>query len=276
MNGAPELGQLQQWLAFVVRHRATADVAVRAPAARALCPVRDVLAGGVVAPGERSSVTDRLQVYNGAYLARLCGVLAADYPALRHLLGSDRFDRLCAAYVERHPSRHPNLNQLGRRLPAFVGRRRDLPRRAFAAELAQLECCIALAADAPEFAPMPGERLHALPAGDWPRARLQCNPSLQLASFRHPVNAWLDDVLAARAPRAPRRRPSQVAVFRHGSRVLRLDLTPTAFAVLTAIAAGKPLGRALAQARGEQTVGTWFQDWSARGLFVGVHVAARR
>jgi hypothetical protein len=275
MTTAPDLGRLQQWMALVMRHPATADVAVRARPARALFPLREVEAGRVVVANERMSVTDRLQVYNGGYLARLRDVLVSDYPALQHLLGEDRFHRLCAAYVDAHPSRHPNLNQLGKQLPAFVRRQRDLPRRAFAAELAQLELGISLAFDAPEFTAVAPARLQQVPPGDWPRARLTCNPSLQLYAFRHPVNAWFIAFKADRAPRPPRPRASHVAVFRKDWRVWRLDLEPAAFAVLASIRRGAPLGRALATARGEAAVGGWFRTWAADGLFTDVRVPPR-
>ena len=68
---APNLRRLQRWMDLVMRHPATADVAVRTKAARALFPLERVLGGHIVVPNERLSVTDRLQVYNGGYLARL-------------------------------------------------------------------------------------------------------------------------------------------------------------------------------------------------------------
>lgn len=273
---APRLRDVQRWLAEVMRHRRTAAVAVRSPGAREIFPPRRVLAGHVVAPNDRMSVTARLQVYNDAYLARLLGVLASDYAGLQHLLGEERFRELGAAYVDRHPSRHPNLNRFGAHLPEFVARRRNLPQRPFAAGLARLELCIALAFDAPAFTPVDAARLAAVQPADWPHAKLACNPSLQLCTFRHPVNAWYVDFREGRAPRPPRPRRTHVAVFRREDRVWRADLAPAAHAVLAALAAGRPLATALDRARGDPAVGDWFRTWAADGLFTGVVVRRRR
>lgn len=272
MSRPPGLRRLQRWLCHVIRHPATADVAVRSKAARALFPLATVSAGRVVRPNDRMSATDRLQVYNGGYLARLLEVLAGDYPGLQQLLGAERFHALCAAYVDRHPSRHPNLNQLGRNLPAFVARQRSLPHRAFAAELARLELGITKAFDAPEFEPMPAERLGAIATDLWPRARLVCNPSLQLFSFAYPVDAWFSAFRSGATPRPPRRRASHLAVFRLDDGVQRLQLAPAAHAVLAALAAGRPLAVALVRAQGGAAVAGWFRTWSAAGLFTAARI----
>lgn len=271
----PSLRALQEWVAFVMRHPATADVAVRARRARAIFPLPSVLDGAIVKPNDRMSVTDRLQVYNGGYLARLHEVLLSDYSVLEYLLGAARFHRLCADYVDRHPSRHPNLNQLGKKLPAFVARQTDLPRVRFAAEVAALEKLISDAFDAPEFAPLTAERLGAIAPHDWPRAQLACNPSLRLAAFSYPVNAYYIACKEGKEPRPPRPRRSHVAVFRREGRVFRLDLEPAAHAVLAALMRGVALGRALARADAADKVGLWFQTWAADGLFVDVRIRRR-
>ena len=273
MKRAPALRTLQRWMAHVMRHPATADVAVRSRPARALLPLRAVLAGEVVKPNDRMSVTDRLQVYNGGYLARLQEVLASDYGALQQLLGERRFARLCADYVDAHPSRHPNLNQFGRELPAFVARQRGLPHRAFAAELAALELAISESFDAPGFAPLAKGRLAAIAPADWPRARLVCNPSLRLCAFRFPVNAYYIAFKRDERPRPGRPRASHVAVFRKDWLVWRQELKPAAFAVLAALARGTPLARALTAARGDDTVGHWFESWAQDGLFTDIAFA---
>jgi hypothetical protein len=269
---APRLRRLQRWLDVVIRHPSTAAVAVHSRSARALFALRAVLAGEVVKPNSRMSVTDRLQVYNGGYLARLQEVLTSDYGALQNLLGEQPFARLVAAYVTAHPSRHPNLNRLGRRLPRFLAQRRGVPRHAFAVELATLELALGEAFDAPEFTPIAPEKLQRIAPEDWGRARLVCNPSLRLCAFRHPVNAYYIAWKQGKAPRPPRWRQSHVAVFRKDWRVWRLDLPAPAFAVLSAIRRGAPLGQALARARGEAAVGTWFQTWAADGLFTDVRL----
>lgn len=272
---APPLRALQQWLSFVMRHPATAEVALRAGPARRQFAVARVLAGAIVAPNARMTVTERLQVYNGSYLARLQEVLATDYGALRYLLGDDAFHALCARYVARHPSRHPNLNRYGKLLPAFVRAQRALPHRAFAAELSQLECHVSDAFDAPASTQLAAAELTAIDPQRLERARLVTDPSLRLAAFRFPVNAFYVDHAEGRAPTPPAPRRSHVAVYRRDHRVFRMALEPRAFAVLDGLHRGEPLGRALVHAKGGD-VGTWFRTWAAEGLFTAVRIAAPR
>jgi hypothetical protein len=274
VSAFPQLATLQRWMAYVMAHPSTADVALRDRKARALVPLADALAGAVVKPNARMTIAERLQVYNGGYLARLQEALASDYQALQHLLGEDEFHRLCARYVDAHPSRHPNLNQLGVAMPAFVRRQRQLRHRAFAAELAQFERRLCDAFDAPEFTPLRPERLTAIAPGDLPRLVLTTNPSLQLCAFAWPVNDYHFAVKHDKAPRVPRPRRTWLAIYRREWTVTRLELPAAAFAVLAALEKGVPLGRALGRARAadQDAVGRWFQGWAADGLFTDARV----
>jgi hypothetical protein len=268
--GAPRLAVLQEWLAFVVRHPATADVAVRARAARAMFAAAAVRAGAVVKLDDRMPVTDRLQVYNGGYLARLVEVMAADYGGVQQLVGADRFQELVAGYVTAHPSRHPNLNQLGRRFPAFVRRQRSLPHRAFAAELAELELAMALAFDAEPCVPIDLGALQALSPARQGRVRFAFNPSVRLLACRYPTNGWFQAWKDEESPPPPALARTWVCVYRKDWRVFRLGLQARPFAVLRALATGQPLAAALGRAGGDPAVGTWFQTWAAEGLFAAV------
>ena len=264
---APSLRQLQQWMAFVVRHPRTADVAIAANTAAAVFAAAAVNAGDVVRPNGRMSPTDRLQVYNGAYLARLADVMAIDFGGVRELIGEATFRKVVASYVHECPSRHPNLNQLGQRFPDWLARRRPVPGGAFAVELARLELAITRAFDAPAFTPLTTTDLQSIAAGQWARTRLIVNPSVQLLAFRHPIDAWFQAWKDER-PRPPRRRSaSWLCVYRKDWRIWRVPLSAAAFAVLGALQAGRTLEQALRLAGGADPVGTWFQDWAADGLF---------
>src|SRR5262249_9518821 len=71
----------------------------------------------------------RLAVYAQAYIARIAGVLAADYPKLQAWLGPGAFAALVAPYLRAYPTRHPSLREAGAHLPAFLdGAAADLAR----------------------------------------------------------------------------------------------------------------------------------------------------
>jgi hypothetical protein len=265
----PDLRRLQRWMSIVIQHPRHARVAIRSQQARALFPLGEVTSGAIVKPNDRMTPADRLHVYGGGYVARLIEVLAADYGGLQHLLGERAFELLCAAYVLKHPSRHPNLIRFGKELPSFLARRK-LPHRAFAVELARLEVALSLSFDAAEFTPFDPAAHAGVPAERWERARLQLNPSVHLLAFRHPVNRWFQQFKDEQKPKVPRPARSWLCVFRKDGRVWRMNLTQPMYSVLSALRDGVPLGRALARARNTEGVGGWFQSWAADGLFSGV------
>lgn len=268
MSAVP-LRRLQQWFGAVVEHSGTAAEAFADPAVRRLLP--RATPDRVLQPNPRMSSAAMLDVYNGGYLARLVEVLQGDYPALQHLLGEAAFRTLAAAYLQQHPSRHPNLNQLGNDLPGFVRARRRLPERVFAAELATLELAVTRAFDAAEFTPLSPEALQQVPAERWERTAFVPNPSLQLLTFRYPVDvfyqAWKEQGDAA--PRAvPAQSTGHLLVHRREDRVWRQRLARGQFRVLQALATGEPLAEALAKAPAGAPVGEWFAQAANEGWFV--------
>ena len=264
-----KLARLQRWLAAVIQHPRLAEVAIAAPRARALVPPARVRAGEVIVPARNATVLQRLDVYGGGYLARLVEGAAGDHPGLRRLLGEERFQRLIARYVVRHPSRHPNLNRFGKQLPAFVARQRWLPQRAFASALARLEVAMASSFDAPEFTPLDPRTLGITEPAAWAAVVLHPNPSLHLLALRYPANRYLQAVLDGKRPRLPGPRVEHVAIYRKSGRVWRMVLPAPTARMLARLIAGVPIGRALAGlGLGPEAVARWFGEWSDDGFFV--------
>lgn len=263
------LGHVQRWMARVIRHRETAAAAVRD--AGDLIPERAVLAGEVVAGSDKADPLVRLDVYNGGYLFRLRDALQIDFPGLAQALGHAAFLRFVAAYVDAHPSRHPNLNQLGKHLPAFVAAQDDLQNRAFLHDLARLELAMTQAFDAPAFTPFDMSTLAHLQPEQWSDLVLRANPSLRVLAFEFPVNAWLQAFLNDDPQPFPEPAPHWLAVYRKDWQVWRLGLPEPMYRVLGALIEGQPFAQAL-EAGGEHELDLsyWFQQWSADGLFVAV------
>ena len=74
----------------------------------------------VFAGDERLSPADRLDIYANMYFFRLLDCLREDFPKVAAAVGDDRFHNLATDFLLRHPSGHPSLRELGRRLPRFV------------------------------------------------------------------------------------------------------------------------------------------------------------
>lgn len=267
---APSLKTLQLWMSTVVQHPKTAFDAIRSPRARTLVTAKTVLAGGLVAPSATMTPAARLDVYNGGYLTRLVEAIESDYRGVSAVLGHGEFHRLVARFVVRHPSRHPNLNRFGKELPDFLRKHLADRRAPFLAELARLERTMTFAFDAPEFTPLSEVQLQSAASGDLARLVLVPNPSLHVERFAWPVDPFLAEILERdRVPPLPRKKVSEVAVFRNQGRVWRATLGRAEAKVLRALCAGKPLGIALSGAKAApRDVAQWFARWSGEGFFV--------
>ncbi len=276
---APSLERLQRWMQAVVVHPGSVEEAVLLPSVRA------ELAGGnvsdVILRSAGLTSVERVGIYQGMYLLRMAEALESDYPALAHFLGPRRFSALVRDYVQAHPSTSFTLNRLGDHLPAFVERSASLPRRAFCHDLARLERAVAQVFDAEESAALTAERIAAVPAESWERARLRPVSAFALLALRYPVNAYLQSLRDEKHDHPPsRREASWVAVYRRDYSVYRLDLSREAHDLLGALAAGCLLGDAVASvASGKgrrrprpEDLFRWFRQWVAAGVFQAVEV----
>jgi len=270
---APSLKALQSWMSVVVRHPQTSAVAIASPAARTWFDPRSVRAGKIVKPSPALTPAERLDVYNGGYSTRLVEAIESDYRGVSAVLGHGEFHRLVARYVVRHPSRHPNLNRFGKRLPEFLARNLADKRRAFLVDLARLEREITYAFDAPEFTPLDARGLGSVASEDLGNVVLTPNPSLRVVRLSHPADPFLAEILERdHVPPVPRRKACDLAVFRHDGRVWRAALAANEAKVLRALCAGKPLGKALHRVDATpERIGEWFQKWSRDGFFVAIH-----
>ena len=276
---SPELplAALQQWLQGVIVDPGTTSEALARPEAVALVAPERLAA--VVRPSATLSPAERVGVYHGMYVLRMAEALESDYPALAHFLGPRRWRELVRAYVAAHPSRSYTLSALGRQLPDWLLAAPGLARRGFCHDLARLEWAVAEAFDADETPRLREAELAALPAEAWPAARLVPSAALRLVSLRWNANDWLDSARDERHdhPR-PQRRCESVVVFRRRYAVYRRELSPPAFRLLSELAAGRPVGEALAAALrrrgapGAAALQQWFRGFAADGLFTRIEL----
>jgi hypothetical protein len=262
----PDLHVLERWMQAVVVHPGTIEEAVRERAATRHLPLRQ--AERAILPSKTMKPLERLAVYQAMYPLRMQDALAADYPGLAAFLGDHLFEHFVADYVAVHPSRSYTLNRLGDHVPEFA-RTWHHPRRAFLADLARLELAITETFDAEEDAPAaPPAHVDA----DWESRRFGIAPTLRLLSFRHAAGNALDALKAGhRASTRPK--ASWAAVHRRGFVVHRLDLSRGEYHMLTALAAGEPLGKALrlaARKAGKPlspaAVRKAFRIWTSEGI----------
>jgi hypothetical protein len=256
-------------------------------------PALDAGAARVLTRGPALEATERLDIYRYGYRARLVECLADDYPALQHALGEEAFERLCHAYIERHPSASPSLNAFGRHMELFCrtdataleGEDEADEARHFAADLAALEWALVEVLHAGTAPPLSLEALSAIAPEAWASARLAPSDAVRVVRSQHAVNAFFQAFKAGELPcwRDFGRVPSATAVYRTDMTLWRMDLTPAMAGLLEALFAGRLLGEALEAldaglaseeaAEAERSVMAWFRAWVSAGFFAGVELA---
>src|SRR5580693_3272954 len=175
------LESIQREMAAAVMQPLTPDDDMQSQAAdgRAMADV----AASFIAPNSRLNAFERLEIYNRQYWYRVLNALAEDFPALRAVVGSARFEALSIAYLSEHPSRSFSLRNLGSKLvewlvahPEFTGRR-----HALAVDVARVEWAFVEAFDSAERAPLTLDQIAALDGA----SRLSLQPHLRLMALHY-------------------------------------------------------------------------------------------
>ena len=258
---ASQLARLQRWLQVAITHPAGVESGAQAAGNSA---------DQLVRPSSRMQPLARVGVYHDAYFARLTDCLGEDYPALRSLLGRERFAALCRRYLAQQPPRSPSLNDYGSALPELAA---SEPEGAVLRDLARLEWASAELIHAPRVAPVSAAELLAREAS-FEDARLVPVPALRLLRLDHPVHALYLALRAGRSAALPAPEPAFVLVHRPEWSVTSSTVPPLEGELLASLLAGTAVGVALATAaeRGasEADVGAWFQRWLAAGMFASL------
>ncbi len=241
MPGAwPMLRDLQRRLAQAVRDGTTAGFEAE-------------LAGG------RLSAAARLAIHANHYRVSLTAALAATFETVRLRLGPDDFGRLARGYIVGRPPSGPVLAAYGDDFPDHVANTLPHHGQADLADLARLDQAINGCFHAPDIAPLTVDQLAAIAPADLEGLRLHLHPAVRLVASDHPIGAaWQ----AARdGGIVTDRGPTVLLVRRRGDDVGFEALRPDMAGLLAGLAAGTPLGLAVADA-------ATFTGLVAAGLFV--------
>ncbi|MFN0244641.1 MAG: putative DNA-binding domain-containing protein [Planctomycetota bacterium] len=232
-----------------------------------------------VLPSRTLAARERVAIYARMYRLRMLEALHTDYPALARLSGDDGFERLARAYLRAHPSRHPSLNFLGRKLPEFLATKGGLSRRALLADVATLENAMSEVFDAPRETSLSSADFARLTPEQWTSARLRLPQAFRLLALKHAANAIVTAVRQQQALPDLRKKRTWVAVYRKDFVVWRMDLNEPMHAALAALRDGATLQDALIAAAGvfdgspqelALEVRRWFGEWTAEGFFAAV------
>lgn len=233
----------------------------------------------VVLPSRTLAARERVAIYARMYRLRMLEALHTDYPALARLCGEDGFERLARAYLRAHPSRHPSLNFLGRKLPEFVATKAGVSRRTLLADVATLENAMSEVFDAPRETSLSSDDFARLTPEQWTSARLRLPQAFRLLALQHAANAIVTAVRQEKDLPDLRKKRTWVAVYRKDFVVWRMDLNEPMHAALAALRDGATLQDALIAAAGAfdgspqelaLEVRRWFGEWTAEGFFAAV------
>lgn len=239
VEAARSLGALQSWM----QARIVAPQESR-PSVRAL----SASSGEWITPTSQLSADERVSIYANMYGYRMHDALAEDYPAVRALLGEERFARLVRAYVARFPSRSPSLQDLSLRVPEFLAMA-NVPRRAMLADVARVELAILRAQLAPNVEPLSRERVAAFPPEEWPLATLVLAPHVQRLELDFDASNVVTAARRGEALPSFRARTTYTLAWRRDWIVWRRDVDAATYVFLATLARGRTLTAATREAR---------------------------
>jgi hypothetical protein len=240
-----------------------------------------------IKPNDRLSSFERLEIYNKQYWFRLLDCLWDDYPGLRAVLGQKKFQKLSVAYLDKYPSRHFNMRNLGSRMEKFL---REEPRWAspyekLSQDLARFEWAQVLAFDEAQREVLTPADLAGRDPG---KLKLHVQPHLSLLELDYPLDDFViavkrqalrgdaSNAMAGKrkkrsdkAVSRPRRQRVFVAVYRQNNMIYYKRLAEAEYKIICALRDGKTIARAceVASASTEQ-IGQWFGHWAQLGWFV--------
>ena len=248
-----------------------------------------------IKPNDRLTSFERLEIYNRQYWFRLLSSMAEDFPGLRAVLGGQRFESMCKAYLTECPSRSFTLRNLGARLETWLRQNPSWIRnkQVLALDMVRLEW-----ADIEAFDGQAKPALHSEDLGEiaGPNLQLSIQPYVQLLELHYPVDDLLLEVkhgdgtadFASNAVQDRRKRskvravaklePAQIflAVHRLDFSVYFRRIEPEEFALLSALRNGKPIERAIELTFRKSSIPTAsraafvqdsFQTWATLGWF---------
>jgi putative DNA-binding protein len=249
-----------------------------------------------IKPNDRLTSFERLEIYNRQYWYRLLSSMIEDFSGLRTILGDRRFEAMCKAYLTDCPSRSFTMRNLGARLESWLGKHPKWAgsKQQLALDIVRLEWAEIEAFDGKQEPALRTEDLNSGAADA--NLRLELQPYVQLLALKYPVDDLLLEVrqededtdFASNAfqERRKRKRVQAVAKLKPVRIFLvvhRVDycvyfrrIEAEEFAILSALRAGKPLGKAIDVALRKSSipledraasVRQWFQNWATLGWF---------
>lgn len=228
-----------------------------------------------IVPGGTLDAAAAIDVYRGAYSARLCDQLGETYEAVWWVLGDERFFALGRAFVAAHRSTSHNLSDYGEHFAAFLETTDEAREFSFLPALARLEWRLTRLFHEADEAPVDASGLASV--ADPADARLRFGPHFFFDAPYALHEIWQRRGAEGGAVESSRwRRPVSLLVCKKHGRVWMHALEPPVRTVFAGLADGATLGEALAAAvpdgdADDAAVASWFTLLFDSGVVVEVH-----
>jgi hypothetical protein len=251
-----------------------------------------VKAADYIAPNDRLSSRERLQIYARSYWYRVLDSLYEDFPGVRAIVGDEAFHKISRAYLAAHPSQSFTLRNLGQALEAWL---RPRPRytggqHGLVLDMVRLEWAHIEAFDGLRVKPLGPEDLLEL----GPDLRMSLQPYISLLELHHAVDdlrisvsrqtdlhQTASNAVTEHKHRAAKRKtlrrekaPIYLAVHRFQDMVYYRRMQREAYVTLTSLQAGDNIGQALEKGLQGSSLspddylaatGEWFGVWAELG-----------
>jgi hypothetical protein len=202
---------------------------------------------------------ERVAIYARMFLHRQVDALREMFPKVVAALGDESFFEVAARYVQAHPSEHPDLGQLGRKLAGFLDRP-DL------GDLARLEWARGEVFEAPPAESMTTEEFAALAQDPvaFMHHRVRLIPALRLLELDYDIAPLWDETAAS-----AEQRPRQWVVWRSGFDVFHVALDPDESRAVRLALGAAPVAEICAALEDPQRATEALQSWLAEGWIAG-------
>ena len=255
----PDLQTLQQRMANAVMRPLTRNETMqKRSAGKSVAAEADTF----IKPNDRLSSFERLEIYNRQYWFRLFSSFEEDFPGLKSITGTRRFEALMRAYLVANPSRSFSLRNLGHSLVSWLRENPQYtqPKTEAAISMAALEWAHIEAFDNEQRPAISPEEIAAI----HDTSHLALQPYLRLVEVPYAVD---DALIAIRdgshasgtqasnavgihlvrrtRSRTPRREHIYLAVHRHEDSVYYKRLSREDYLLLHALERGATLGDAI-------------------------------
>jgi hypothetical protein len=195
---------------------------------------------------------ERLAVYKNNVYSRLIDALAASFPAVERLVGTEFFRYAASEYIVAHAPLSPTLIGYGDRFPNFLGRFAPAASVPYLADVAALEFHYLEAYHAPEASALSPAAVSVALAAPESAPALRLHPSARLMHSRFPVSRIWELNSQPEPPQGKARIPGEtehLLVIRPQATVEVRRVSLGAYESLRALANGAGLGEVLAAGR---------------------------